>query len=213
MLVTTGLAALSTTADAALPELGVALRIGVIALSVIVNAALFLLVFRVLTARDLTNAQVVPGAVTAGMAWQGPQTLGAVFVTHELRGATATYGLFGLVLGLLGWIYLQSLVVVLATEVNVVRVERIWPRALLSPTPFMVPVRDVGGLVEPLGHAGSAMLRGAAIADALAVLAPAHRPTIPAPGETTPWDGPSPVQLLTLRHVLNPRPLVNGLAT
>jgi membrane protein len=43
------------------------------------------------------------------------------------------YGLFGIVLGLLAWIYLQAVVIVLAAELNVVIAERLWPRALLSP--------------------------------------------------------------------------------
>ena len=33
-----------------------------------------------------------------------------------------------------------------------------------------MPVRVVGGLARPTGHAGAAMLRGAAVADALAVV-------------------------------------------
>ncbi len=36
--------------------------------------------------------------------------------------------------------------------------------------PRLVPVRVVGGLAHPTGHAGSAMLRGAAVADAFAVV-------------------------------------------
>ena len=46
------------------------------------------------------------------------------------------YGLlltFGLVLGLITWIYLLSLVIVLAAEVNVVAHRHLWPRALLTP--------------------------------------------------------------------------------
>jgi membrane protein len=50
-----------------------------------------------------------------------------------LKGATATYGLFGIVLGLLTWIYLGALTVMVCAEINVVRVERMWPRSLLTP--------------------------------------------------------------------------------
>jgi len=60
--------------------------------------------------------------------WIGTYTLG-----HALKGATATYGLFGLVLGLLAWIYLGAVTVVVCAEVNVVRAERLWPRSLLTP--------------------------------------------------------------------------------
>jgi uncharacterized BrkB/YihY/UPF0761 family membrane protein len=47
---------------------------------------------------------------------------------------SATYGLFAIVLGLLAWIFLQARLVVYAAEVNVVRVERLWPRSLAAPT-------------------------------------------------------------------------------
>ncbi|MBF6558552.1 MAG: YihY/virulence factor BrkB family protein [Acidimicrobiales bacterium] len=139
VLLTTGLAALSNTAGTDLPQLGVALPIGAIVVSVVVNTGVFVLAFRVLTARHLDTGHVLPGAATAGVAWQGLQSLGAVFVSHELRGTTAAYGLFGLVLGLLAWIYLQALVVVLAAEINVVRLEKLWPRALLTLTPLIQP--------------------------------------------------------------------------
>ena len=48
-------------------------------------------------------------------------------------GAPAAYGTFGLVLGLITWIYLLSLVIVHAAEVNVVAHRHLWPRALLTP--------------------------------------------------------------------------------
>ena len=41
--------------------------------------------------------------------------------------------MFGLVLGLIAWIYLLALVIVFAAEVNVVAQRRLWPRALLTP--------------------------------------------------------------------------------
>ncbi|MGH3916321.1 MAG: hypothetical protein ACRDTC_23370, partial [Pseudonocardiaceae bacterium] len=56
--------------------------------------------------------------------------------------ATATYGLFGIVLGLLTWIYLAALVVVLCTEINVVRAKKLWPRSLLTPFTDNVQLTD-----------------------------------------------------------------------
>lgn len=137
VLLTTASAALTTTASTTLPQVGVGLRTIAVVVSALVNTALFVVAFRVLTARELSTREVLPGAVTAGIAWQGLQSLGAFYVTYELRGTSATYGLFGLVLGLLAWLYLQSLVVVIAAEVNVVRVKRLWPRALLTLTPYV----------------------------------------------------------------------------
>jgi hypothetical protein len=76
---------------------------------------------------------VLPGAVIAGVSWQLLQSLGAYYLGHTLRGATEIYGLFGLVLGLVAWLHLESLVVVLSAEVNVVLARRLWPRSLLTP--------------------------------------------------------------------------------
>ena len=134
VLLTTGLTALSSAAGTFLPHLGLALSIPATAASIAVNATVFVLTFRVLTARHLSNRDVLPGAAVAAVTLQVLQSMGAALISHELRGMTAAYGLFGVVLGLLAWIYLQSLVVVLAAELNVVRIDRLWPRAFLALT-------------------------------------------------------------------------------
>ncbi len=51
--------------------------------------------------------------------------------------------MFGLVLGLLAWIYLGALVIVLCAEYSVVRARKLWPRSLL--TPFTDNVRLTDG--------------------------------------------------------------------
>jgi YihY family inner membrane protein len=112
---------------------GTGLRLVAMTAAVVLNAGLFLVVFRVLTARQVSTRQVVPGAVTAAVGWQLLQWVGAWFVSHELRGATGSYGIFGVVLGLLGFLYLAASLVVLCAELNVVRARRLWPRALLAP--------------------------------------------------------------------------------
>lgn len=89
--------------------------------------------FRVLTAREVPTRHLRIGAVVAGVGWQIVQVLGTYFVAHTLRGAPEAYGVFGLVLGLIAWIYLLALVIVFAAEVNVVAQRRLWPRALLTP--------------------------------------------------------------------------------
>jgi membrane protein len=52
---------------------------------------------------------------------------------HRRTRASLTYGLFGIVLGLLTWIYLGALTFVICAEINVVRMQRLWPRSLLTP--------------------------------------------------------------------------------
>ena len=97
------------------------------------NTGLFLAGFRFLTADHIPFRHLVPGAIAAAAVWQALQAVGTFYVGHSLRHASQVYGLFGLVLGLLGWLYVAALVVVLCAEVNVVRERHLWPRALLTP--------------------------------------------------------------------------------
>ncbi len=69
----------------------------------------------------------------AACAWQVLQWGGSYYVGHVLRGATATYGMFGIVLGLLAWVYLAALVYLATAEIIAVRCLRLWPRSLLTP--------------------------------------------------------------------------------
>lgn len=133
VLVTTALAGLTTGADAYGADLGSALRVAALLLAMLTNVGLFVLAFRVLTATDVRTRDLLIGAVVAGAGWQVVQILGTYLVTHALRGAGEAYGVFGLVLGLMAWIYLLALVTVLAAEINVVAERRLWPRALLTP--------------------------------------------------------------------------------
>jgi membrane protein len=110
---------------------------------VTVNAGMFVVGFRVLTARDLSVRDVWVGAVLASAAWHGLLIGGTYYVGRVVNGSTATYGVFSTVLGLIAWIFIVAVMVVLSAEVNVVRVERLWPRSLL--TPFTDAVQLTGG--------------------------------------------------------------------
>ena len=112
---------------------GTGIGIAAIPLTTVMNVVLFLLAFRVLTVGDVSTRQLRIGAVVAGVGWQVVQLLGSIYVKSILKGAPEAYGVFGLVLGLVAWIYLLALIVVLAAEINVVAQRRLWPRALLTP--------------------------------------------------------------------------------
>jgi membrane protein len=73
------------------------------------------------------------GAIAAAVIWQALQLAGALLLGHKLKGATATYGLFAIVLGLLAWVYLGAVTVVICAEYNAVRARGMWPRSLLTP--------------------------------------------------------------------------------
>ena len=137
LLAAVGVALLGTTVISALGggagAFGPAARVLLIIASVALNSGAFILAFRIATTRELTVAQVAPGAVAAAVIWQLLQSFGAVYVGNIVRGASATNGVFALVLGLLGFLYLTATAAVLCVEVNVVAVEQLHPRALLSP--------------------------------------------------------------------------------
>ncbi|CDO88321.1 ribonuclease BN [Mycobacterium triplex] len=113
-------------------ELGVFGKIGVTLTAVAINALICLVAFRVTTARELTYRQVLPGAVAAAFIWQILQWFGAGYIQHTVKTASATNSIFALVLGLLAFLYLVSTALVLCAELNVVLVERLYPRALLG---------------------------------------------------------------------------------
>ncbi|MFF8596930.1 YihY/virulence factor BrkB family protein [Streptomyces sp. NPDC015220] len=129
--------ALSTAAEWASGLFGARLQVGVRVaaglLGVLLYAALLVGSYRLLTRRRLPLRVMYGPALGAACAWQGLLWGGTYYVDHVLHGATATYGLFGIVLGLLAWIYLGALVYVFTAEISAVRCMRLWPRSLLSP--------------------------------------------------------------------------------
>ena len=59
-----------------------------------------------------------------------------------MQGANNAYGIFAVVLGLVGYIFIAAVIVVLSCEVNVVRINRLWPRSLLTPFTDNVTLTD-----------------------------------------------------------------------
>lgn len=144
VLLTTALSALTTGAHALLGDVigGVGVRVGATALAVAMNVALFVVAFRLLTARKINVADIRGGAVAAAVGWQALQTAGTYLISHELRRASASYGVFGVVLGLIVFLYLAAVMVVLCAEANVVRARGLWPRSLLTPFTDDVALTD-----------------------------------------------------------------------
>jgi YihY family inner membrane protein len=142
VLVTTVLSGLAAGAGELGARLDFGLRVAAVAISVTANCVLVLLAFRALTSRPVSVRDVLPGAVLAALAFQVLLSTGAFFVRTGLLGSSQVYGLFGIVLGLMAWIYLESVIVVLAAELNAVLARRLWPRSLLAP---FVEDRDLTG--------------------------------------------------------------------
>ena len=136
MLGTIGLAVLGTAAVAAVgaaTHLSGSFTVLLMLAAITINSAIFILAFRLATARPLSVADVAPGAVAAAVVWQVLQSFGAYYVSKVVSTASVTNGVFAVVLGLLAFLFLAAAAIVVCVEINVVRVDRLHPRALLGP--------------------------------------------------------------------------------
>jgi membrane protein len=109
---------------------GAPAEVAFFAIAVIVDAAVFLGVFRVSVASIVPTRSLATGAVLSAVAWAGLFRIADLVVSRDLRHATAIAGLFGTVLGMLAWFALQATVTVYAVELDVVRARRLYPRGL-----------------------------------------------------------------------------------
>jgi membrane protein len=137
LLLVLGSALIATTVLAAIgrasESFGIVGKAGIVVVSVLINAGVCLVVFRVATARDVTYRQVAPGALAAAVIWQLLQWFGAIYVAQVIKSSSATNSVFALVLGLLAFLFLIATSLLLCAEVNVVATDRLYPRALLTP--------------------------------------------------------------------------------
>lgn len=108
---------------------GAVARGAAIGVSLALNMGLFWVGFRLAAAREVSWLDLWSSAILAAVAWQVLQLIGGYFVGHELR-TTSAYGVFGVVIGLLAWFYLQAQITLYVAELNVVRARRLWPRSL-----------------------------------------------------------------------------------
>jgi membrane protein len=140
LIVTTVVSGTATSASTTGLNLGPLATVLGIAIPVVLNALLFTVIFRWLTVRDVSFRDVLPGAALAAVALAILQVAASAFISHKLKGAKATYGSFGTVIVLLSWFYLQSQVLLLAAQLNVVKQDHLWPRSLNeSPTDKDLP--------------------------------------------------------------------------
>ncbi len=133
VLISTGLAVILSTANGISANLADAVQVAGYAVSYVVNVALFSTAFRLLTARDLGLRQVLAGGVVAAALWMLVESFGSVYISHTFKHSNHFYGIFGIVLVTLAWLYLQSVILMLSAEINVVLEYRLWPRSLLTP--------------------------------------------------------------------------------
>ncbi|MCW2866892.1 MAG: conserved rane protein of unknown function [Marmoricola sp.] len=108
-------------------------RVATFAISTVLLTGVFLVAFRIAPMHKVSPRDLLPGAALAALLFQTLQSFGYTYVGRVIRNASETNAVFAVVLGLLAYLYLASMVVVFCMELNVVRRDRLWPRALLTP--------------------------------------------------------------------------------
>jgi membrane protein len=155
---------------------GFGASVGAALISLVLNFGVFWLGFRIATLFLVPWRGLRNGAALAAVCWQVLQVAGGYVVSHQLHRASDLYGTFGIVLGLLAWLFLQAEVTLYAAEADVVLSRGLWPRPLRAaprppepgppepgpsepgpsepaqpPEPVNVP--PPRGSAEPAGHA------------------------------------------------------------
>jgi len=130
LVVTSSLSGLAAGASV-LP--GPAAAAGAIVVSLALNVGVFWLAFRLATASEIATRDLRLGAVLSAVTWQVLQYFGTWIVSRQLAHSSSLYGVFGLVLGLIAWLYLQAQFTLYALEASMVRARRLWPRSLAPP--------------------------------------------------------------------------------
>ena len=110
--------------------LGAAGRAAGYAIAIVLDVGLFVAAFRILTTRNVTTREVLPGAMLSGVAFWVLQSVSSLIISHYLQKSQATYGHFATVITILWWFYLQSLITLAGAQLNVVLRERLHPRTL-----------------------------------------------------------------------------------
>jgi membrane protein len=114
----------------------------VLLVTVVVNAAVLMLLMRLSTPQKERLRDVLPGAAVIAVLWQLLQMLGGLYVSHVIANANQMNGVFAVVLGLVALLYIAGVMAMIGLEVNVVLAKRLYPRALLTPFTDAVRLTD-----------------------------------------------------------------------
>jgi membrane protein len=101
-------------------------------IAIVLDIGLFIAAFGMLTDRDISTRDVLPGAVLSGLVFWLLQQLSSFIISRHLQSAQSTYGSFATVITLLWWFYLQGQITMLGAQLNVVVKKALWPRSLLG---------------------------------------------------------------------------------
>jgi len=126
-----------------------AIRIPVLAGLLAINILLYFATFTLLTAKVIGPRGLIPGAILGGLVFTALITVGTGLITHQLKHAQATYGAFGLVIGIVTFLLLLAKLSLYAAELNPVLSRNLYPRALpLGGEPTEADLRVLSDLVH-----------------------------------------------------------------
>jgi uncharacterized BrkB/YihY/UPF0761 family membrane protein len=111
------------------------LRVVTLLAMALFNTALYAAVFRITTPIPVRMRSLLPGAALASLGFTLLITVGSGLVQHQLRHSSQTYGQFGLVIGLIGFLFLLAKISLYGAELNPVVMRRLWPRGIRGTDP------------------------------------------------------------------------------
>jgi uncharacterized BrkB/YihY/UPF0761 family membrane protein len=97
---------------------------------IVLNTLFYGVAFTVLTPTRTDPRTFLPGSLLGSVSLTFLITLAVGLVDHQLRHSTETYGQFGVVIGLIGFLFLLAKLSLYGAELNTVLADRLWPRAL-----------------------------------------------------------------------------------
>ncbi|WP_307861584.1 YihY/virulence factor BrkB family protein [Nocardioides xinjiangensis] len=132
----------ASTTDVFTEVLGESLQLFLPVLTILVVGSCLTLLFRFAATGQHSFRRAAPGGYSLAVMWQVLQLGGAAYVDNVLVDTSSMTKTFGLVLGLIGFLWIGAVMAVLAMEINVVAARRLWPRALLTPFTDNVELTD-----------------------------------------------------------------------
>ena len=133
LLAVSVVATTASTTDVFGELVGGGLKTALPLITIAVVGTFLTLLFRYSATGQHSFWRAAPGGYVLAVMWQALQLGGAAYVDRVLVNTSSMTKTFGLVLGLIGFLWLGAVMAVLAIEINVVISRRLWPRALLTP--------------------------------------------------------------------------------
>jgi uncharacterized BrkB/YihY/UPF0761 family membrane protein len=98
--------------------------------NVVLGALIVIAVYHLSIAEPTPTGDFVPGAILMAVGGYGLNLVAGIYVQDVIARTSGIYGPFATTIGLLAYVSLIVQLFVVATEVNVVRAKRLWPRSL-----------------------------------------------------------------------------------